>query len=320
MAKFKYQFNPHTLKFDVIRIPLYKRFAKILIHLGFYAGVFLGLGYAFSVIYDTPVEQSLKRANAEYVLKYELAQKQIFELSNALAALEAKDNNIYRAIFEADPIPESVRRGGYGGADKYANLRSATNSLTLIKTLRALDDITWRAYIQSRSFDEVTEMAKNKEKMILSVPAIQPINTKDLFRVSSFYGMRRDPINGRLTMHAGIDFVGQVGTPIYATGDGIVVEAGYSFNGYGNEIIVDHGFGYRTRYAHLHKVNVKVGQRVKRAEKIGTLGSSGKSTGPHLHYEVIVRGKPVNPINYFNDMTEEDYQNMLKNYSSQFLD
>jgi len=293
---------------------------KILIHLVFYAGVFLGLGYAFSMIYDTPVEQSLKRANAEYMLKYELAQKQISELSNTLATLEAKDNNIYRAIFEADTIPLSIRRGGYGGVDRYANLRSASNSLILIKTLRALDELTWRAYIQSRSFDDVVDMAKNKEKMILCVPAIQPINTKDLVRISSFYGIRRDPMRGVPTMHTGIDFAGPIGTPIYSTGDGIVIEAGYSFNGYGNEVIVDHGFGYKTRYAHLHKINVKAGQRVKRAEMIATLGSSGKSTGPHLHYEVIVRGKPVNPINYFNDMTEEDYQKMLENFTNQFLD
>ncbi len=320
MAKLKYQFNPLTLKFDIIRIPFHKRFAKILIHLVFYAGVFLGLGYAFSMIYDTPVEQSLKRANAEYMLKYELAQKQISELSNTLATLEAKDNNIYRAIFEADTIPLSIRRGGYGGVDRYANLRSASNSLTLIKTLRALDELTWRAYIQSRSFDDVVDMAKNKEKMILCVPAIQPINTKDLVRISSFYGIRRDPMRGVPTMHTGIDFAGPIGTPIYSTGDGIVIEAGYSFNGYGNEVIVDHGFGYKTRYAHLHKINVKAGQRVKRAEMIATLGSSGKSTGPHLHYEVIVRGKPVNPINYFNDMTEEDYQKMLENFTNQFLD
>lgn len=320
MAKLKYQFNPLTLKFDIIRIPFHKRFAKILIHLVFYAGVFLGLGYAFSMIYDTPVEQSLKRANAEYMLKYELAQKQISELSNTLATLEAKDNNIYRAIFEADTIPLSIRRGGYGGVDRYANLRSASNSLTLIKTLRALDELTWRAYIQSRSFDDVVDMAKNKEKMILCVPAIQPINTKDLVRISSFYGFRRDPMRGVPTMHTGIDFAGPIGTPIYSTGDGIVIEAGYSFNGYGNEVIVDHGFGYKTRYAHLHKINVKAGQRVKRAEMIATLGSSGKSTGPHLHYEVIVRGKPVNPINYFNDMTEEDYQKMLENFTNQFLD
>lgn len=320
MAKLKYQFNPLTLKFDIIRIPFHKRFAKILIHLVFYAGVFLGLGYAFSMIYDTPVEQSLKRVNAEYMLKYELAQKQISELSNTLATLEAKDNNIYRAIFEADTIPLSIRRGGYGGVDRYANLRSASNSLTLIKTLRALDELTWRAYIQSRSFDDVVDMAKNKEKMILCVPAIQPINTKDLVRISSFYGFRRDPMRGVPTMHTGIDFAGPIGTPIYSTGDGIVIEAGYSFNGYGNEVIVDHGFGYKTRYAHLHKINVKAGQRVKRAEMIATLGSSGKSTGPHLHYEVIVRGKPVNPINYFNDMTEEDYQKMLENFTNQFLD
>ncbi len=146
--------------------------------------------------------------------------------------------------------------------DRYANLRSASNSLTLIKTLRALDELTWRAYIQSRSFDDVVDMAKNKEKMILCVPAIQPINTKDLVRISSFYGIRRDPMRGVPRMHTGIDFAGPIGTPIYSTGDGIVIEAGYSFNGYGNEVIVDHGFGYKTRYAHLHKVNVKVGQRL----------------------------------------------------------
>jgi murein DD-endopeptidase MepM/ murein hydrolase activator NlpD len=320
MAKIKYQFNPHTLTFDVVRIPFYKRFAKILIHLVFYTGIFLGLGYSFSIIYDTPVERALKRSNAEYNLKYELAQKRISQLNQSLAAIEEKDNNIYRAIFEADTIPFSIRMGGYGGHQKYSNLSNSSNSAILLKTLRSLDELTWRAYIQSKSFDEVIDLAKNKEKMILCIPAIQPINVKDLGRISDFYGMRIHPLTRRWTKHNGIDFAGPIGTPIYATGDGVVVEAGYSFHGYGNQVIVDHGFGYKTRYAHLHDINVKVGQKVKRAEMIGTLGNTGRSTGPHLHYEVIVRGRPVNPINYFNDMTEEDYQKMLEGYSSQFLD
>ncbi len=320
MTKIKYRFNPHTLKFDAIRIPFYKQVAKILIHLVFYMGIFLGLGYGFSVVYDTPVEQSLKRTNAETLLRYELTLKQIDELGNMLSILENKDNNIYRSIFETDSIPLSIRKGGYGGTDRYANLRVKANSSVLIKTYSALDELTWRAYIQSRSFDDVAEMAKNKDRMMKCVPAIQPISIKNLIKISDFFGPRRDPITRKPAMHQGIDFVGPAGTPIYATGDGVVVEANYSFHGYGNQIIIDHGFGYKTRYAHLRKINVKVGQRVSRTENIGELGSTGKSTGPHLHYEVILRGKPVNPINYFNDMTEDDYDKMLKNYSSDFLD
>lgn len=320
MAKIKYQFNPHTLSFDIIRIPFYKKLAKILIHIGLYLGIFIVLGYGFSMFVDTPGVQGLKRTNAEYLLKYELTIRQLNELNEMLAEIETRDNNIYRSIFETDSIPFSIRRGGYGGADKYANLHGNSNSGMLIRTYRMLDEISWRSYIQSRSFDEVAEMAKNKERMIECVPAIQPISVRNLVRISDFYGFRKDPMSRVRTMHQGIDFAGPMGTPVYSTGDGIVVEAGYSFSGYGNQVVIDHGFGYKTRYAHLSKLLVKVGAKVKRAEMVGALGSSGKSTGPHLHYEVMVRNSPVNPINYFNDMTETDYESMLKNYSSQFLD
>ncbi len=320
MAKIKYQFNPHTLSFDIIRIPFYKRLTKILIHLGFYLAIFFVLGYGFSIFVDTPIEQGLKRTNSEYLLKYELTIKQLNELNIMLAQMESRDNNIYRSIFETDSIPLSIRRGGYGGAEKYANLYGNSNSAVLIKTYRMLDEISWRSYIQSRSFDEVAEMAKNKERMIECVPAIQPISVKNLVRISDFYGFRKDPMSRARTMHQGIDFAGPIGTPVYSTGDGVVIEADYSFSGYGNQVIVDHGFGYKTRYAHLHKINVKVGDKVERAEMVGSLGSSGKSTGPHLHYEVMVRNNPVNPINYFNDMTEDDYELMLDNYSSDFMD
>ncbi len=320
MAKIKYQFNPHTLSFDIIRIPFYKRLTKILIHLGFYLAIFFVLGYGFSIFVDTPIEQGLKRTNSEYLLKYELTIKQLNELNIMLAQMESRDNNIYRSIFETDSIPLSIRRGGYGGAEKYANLYGNSNSAVLIKTYRMLDEISWRSYIQSRSFDEVAEMAKNKERMIECVPAIQPISVKNLVRISDFYGFRKDPMSRARTMHQGIDFAGPIGTPVYSTGDGVVIEADYSFSGYGNQVIVDHGFGYKTRYAHLHKINVKVGDKVERAEMVGSLGSSGKSTGPHLHYEVMVRNNPVNPINYFNDMTEDDYELMIDNYSSDFMD
>lgn len=320
MAKIKYQFNPHTLSFDIIRIPFYKRLAKILIHIGLYSAIFIVLGYGFSIFVDTPIEQGLKRTNSEYLLKYELTVKQINELNTMLTQIESRDNNIYRSIFETDSIPLSIRRGGYGGADKYISLHGNSNSSVLIRTYKMLDEISWRSYIQSRSFDEVVEMAKNKERMIECVPAIQPISVKNLVRISDFYGFRKDPMNRVRTMHHGIDFAGPIGTPVYSTGDGVIVESGYSFSGYGNQVIVDHGFGYKTRYAHLHKVNVKIGDKVKRTEMVGTLGSSGKSTGPHLHYEVLIRNNPVNPINYFNDMTEDDYDMMVKNYSSQLLD
>jgi len=320
MVKVKYHFNPHTLKFDAVSLPFYKRLAKILIHLGFYLLVFVVLGYGFSMVFDTPIAQGLKRTNAEYSLKYDMALRQMQQFDNILAEIEQKDNNIYRAIFESDSIPFSIRRGGYGGSERYAGLVNNGDSRLLIKTFTLLDELSWRAYIQSRSLDEITELAINKERMIECVPAIQPISVKNLVRISDFFGYRRDPITRAPTMHEGLDFAGPIGTSIYSTGDGIVIEAGYSFNGYGNQVIVDHGFGYKTRYAHLSKINVKVGERVKRAGVIGKLGNTGKSTGPHLHYEVIVRGKPVNPINYFNDMTEQDYEAMLKNYSSQFLD
>lgn len=320
MAKIKYQFNPHTLSFDIVRIPFYKRLAKILIHLGFYLAIFFVLGYGFSIFVDTPIEQGLKRTNSEYLLKYELTIKQLTELNTMLAQIESRDNNIYRSIFETDSIPLSIRRGGYGGVEKYANFYGNSNSAVLIKTYRMLDEISWRSYIQSRSFDEVAEMAKNKERMIECVPAIQPISVKNLVRISDFYGYRKDPINRVRTMHHGIDFAGPIGTPVYSTGDGVVIEADYSFSGYGNQVIVDHGFGYKTRYAHLHKITVKAGDKIERAEMVGTLGSSGKSTGPHLHYEVLVRNSSVNPLNYFNDMTEEDYESMLENYSSDFMD
>jgi murein DD-endopeptidase MepM/ murein hydrolase activator NlpD len=174
--------------------------------------------------------------------------------------------------------------------------------------------------MQSKSFDEVIDLAKNKEQMILSVPAIQPVSVKDMARISDYFGFRRDPFTKEKKVHYGIDFVGPKGAPIYATGNGKVVSAEFSFFGYGNVVVIDHGFGYRTRYAHLQKIDVKVGNQVARGQVIGKLGSSGRSTGPHLHYEVLLRNKPVDPMNYFNDMSPEIFDSMVKNSSQLAMD
>jgi murein DD-endopeptidase MepM/ murein hydrolase activator NlpD len=312
MAKVKYRFNPHTLSFDVIAIPFYKKFAKIAIHFFSYALIFVVLGFGFSFFVDTPDEQALKRTNAELLLKYNLTIKKMEGVNNLLASLQNRDNNIYRAIFESDSIPASIRLGGYGGTDRYKNLEDLINAKVVITLYQLLDKIAWRAYIQSKSFDEVIHLAKNKERLIQCKPAIQPISVRDLVRVSDYFGYRTDPYTKQKGMHYGIDFAGPVGTPVYGTGDGVVVEAGYAFNGYGNQVVIDHGFGYKSRYAHLHKVSVKEGQSVKRGELVGTLGNSGRSTGPHLHYEVLLHNNPLNPLNYFDDLTEEDYERMIQ--------
>ena len=310
MAKIKYRYNPHTLKFDVISHPLRKKIAKIAIHLVVNLTIAAILTYIYSIFLDTPKEKNMKRDIANIVLKYELFQKKIQEKDNQLNELIKRDNNIYRAIFEADSIPLSLREGGYGGTNRYKGFENYKNSEVLTKTFVLFDKLSWKAYIQSKSYDEIEDWARNKDKMNHCVPRIQPISSKN---ISAVFGIRLDPFSGRPTMHYGIDFTGTIGTPVYVTGDGIVLEAEYTFNGYGKQILVDHGFGYKTRYAHLSKIIVKPGDRVKRGEVIGLLGNTGKSTGPHLHYEVIHRNTPTDPMNYFNDQTSEDFDNMIKN-------
>lgn len=321
MARTKYRFNQQTLSFDTIEIPFGKRVTKILIHFVLYFGIFIVLGYSFAFFIDTPKAKALKRLNSELLLKYDLTEKSLEHMNQLLTTIETRDNNIYRAIFESDSIPTSIRRGGYGGHETYQQFDGLSNGNLMRKTAKMLDEIAWRSYIQSRSFDDVAILAKNKERMNECIPAIQPVSVKDFVRISDFFGLRRKhPVTGLTTFHYGIDFAGTPGTPIHAVGDGVVICASYSFKGYGNQVIIDHGFGYKSRYAHLKSINVVEGQKVKRTEVIGLLGSSGQSTGPHLHYEVLLRNQAVNPLNYFNDMTEDDYEKMLKNASSQFLD
>lgn len=309
MAKIKYRYNPHTLKFDVISHPLRKKIAKIAIHLLVNLTIAATISYIYSIFWDTPKEKNIKRDIANIVLKYDLFQRKIQDQEKIMDDLERRDNNIYRAIFEADTIPQSLREGGYGGTNRYKAFEKYRNSEVLTKTYLMLDRLSWKAYVQSKSFDEVVDFALDKDKMNRCIPIIQPLSNKN---ISAYFGFRLDPFTRRPTMHYGIDFTGSIGSPVHVTGDGIVVEAEYSFNGYGKQVVVDHGFGYKTRYAHLSKINVKPGDAVKRGQVVGLLGNTGKSTGPHLHYEVIHRNAAIDPINYFNDMTSEDFDKMIK--------
>lgn len=315
MGKTKFRYNPLTLSFERIEYSLPQKIAKLAIKFGYsllIASVFVG---TYSIFFDTPKEKILKRTNAEIRLNFELLENRIADANSVIDVIQRRDNHIYRSIFEADTIPSTIRLGGYGGSNRYNRFEAISNPEPVIRTLNMLDQLTWKVYIQSKSFDEVIEMAKNKEKMVLSIPAIQPVAVKDLVRMSDDFGYRRDPFTRQIKLHTGIDFAGPIGVPVYATGNGVVVEANFSFFGYGNQVVVDHGFGYKTRYAHLHKMNVQVGQEVVRGQQIGTLGNSGRSTGPHLHYEVILRNNPVNPLNYFNDMRSDEYDQMVANFT-----
>lgn len=309
MAKEKYKFNPHTLTFDVISHPLRKKIAKIVIHLFVNLLLAATLTYIYSLFLDTPKEKNIKRDIADIVLKYDLFQRKVTEKAGLLREFQKRDNHIYRAIFEADTIPASLREGGYGGVNRYKAFEKYKHADVLLKTFTMFDQLSWQVYVQSKSFDEVIDLARNKERMTHCIPAIQPISNKN---ISAYFGFRSDPFTRRPTMHYGIDFTGTIGTPIHATGEGIVVNAEFSFTGYGKEVVIDHGFGYKTRYAHLSKINVKPGDKILRGQIIGELGTTGRSTGPHLHYEVLLRNSAIDPMNYFNDLTMEDYDKMVK--------
>jgi murein DD-endopeptidase MepM/ murein hydrolase activator NlpD len=312
MGKSKFVFNRETLQFDKVELKFAERIKNFAIRSIFYCFVSVVFYFVYIQFFETPKEQRLKRAQEEILVDYDLLDRKLDALENDLAEIQSRDDYIYRPVFEIPPLSKNIREAGFGGINKYGYLENLENSDVVINSSKRVDILLKKIYVQSKSYDKIIELTKNLDKMISSIPAIQPIAIKDLNRISSYFGYRHDPFTGRGKYHEGMDFTGKVGTDIYATGDGIVVKSNYTSWGYGNVIIVDHGFGYQTRYAHLHERYVKVGQKVKRGDVIGALGNSGRSTGPHLHYEVRRNNIPVNPINfYFNDITSEQYDEMI---------
>jgi murein DD-endopeptidase MepM/ murein hydrolase activator NlpD len=312
-SKSQYKFNKKSLQFEEVEITLKTRLLKALwvVFTGMvFATVVIILAYTFI---DSPKEKIQKREIAELRLQYQIMGDKLDMMQEVLDDIEDRDDNIYRVIFEAEPIPKSVRKAGYGGVNRYAKFEGYKNSDIVIATAKKLDRIAGELIVQSKSYDEVFEMAKNKTEMLACIPAIQPVSNKDLKRLSSYYGYRPDPIYKVRKFHSGLDFSAPTGTEIYATGDGVVKEVKKSRRGYGNRLVIDHGFGYKTMYAHIQHFKVRRGQKVKRGQVIATVGNTGKSTAPHLHYEIIKDGKTVNPIYYFfNDLTPAEYETLLE--------
>lgn len=274
-----------------------------------FSSVVITLAYNYL---DSPKEKQLKREISELTFQYEILQKRMGQAEAVLSEIQKNDDNIYRVIFEAEPIPSSIREAGFGGVDKYKVLSGLDNSQLMIETTMRVDKLLKRLYIQSKSFDEIFALAKSKNEMLASIPAIQPISNKDLTRIASGFGYRIHPVYKTSKMHTGIDFAAPTSTDVYATGNGIVSSVEKGGRGYGNCVVIRHGYGYETLYGHLSKILVRSGQRVKRGDIIGLVGSSGMSTAPHLHYEIIRNGAKVNPVNYFyNDLTPEQYERML---------
>ncbi len=312
MSKVKYYYDSETLSYRKVERKKGRTFGAALIFLA--SSALMGLLITIAVFnsgVDTPKERKLERELSNMTLQFEMQEKKLDQIERVLANVEERDNNVYRVLFEASPIPNDVRLAGFGGVNRYKNLEGYDNSAMITNSAKRIDQITKRLVIQSKSLDEIAKLAEEKEALLKTIPAIQPVQNKDLSRVASGYGMRVHPILKYRKMHNGMDFTAPPGTPIYATGDGTVTKVGLG-SGYGKMVIIEHGFGYKTYYAHMSKYNTKVGRKVKRGEIIGYVGNTGLSSGPHLHYEVWKNGKVVNPVNFYhNDLTPEEYDIML---------
>jgi len=313
MAKPKYKFNPESLSFDKIRLGARDILMK---SLAFIVGsLIIAVIYSliFSMFFDSPKEKALKREIAQLTLQYDLVHREMSSLEKVITNLQETDDNLYRTIFGAEPVQATYRQGGAGGVNRFDDLGGFDNSRLIIETASRLDALRKKVYVQSKSFDDLIMLAEEKEDMLRSIPAIIPISTKDLTRIASGYGLRIHPVYKISKFHAGMDFTAPLGTVVYASGDGTVNEATQSKRGMGNCIIINHGFGYSSIYAHLDNFNVRPGQKVRRGDVIGYVGNTGMSVAPHLHYEIKLNGNNVDPVNYFfNDLTAAEYETMIE--------
>ncbi|WP_445736578.1 M23 family metallopeptidase [Mariniflexile sp.] len=316
MSKVKYYYDPESLSYKKI-----KRRKRNTLK---YASVFLlgsalfGFLFVFiaSQYIESPKERALKRELQNAQLQFELLNKKMKEAETVLADVADRDNNIYRVYFEANPIPDEQRKAGFGGVNRYKDFEGFDNSKLIIESNKRLDVLQKQIVVQSKSLDEIAQLAEEKEKLLAAIPAIQPVRNEDLKRMASGYGIRSDPFTKVRKMHYGMDFSSPRGTPIYASGDGVVERADNTATGYGNHIRIDHGYGYESLYAHLYKYNVRKNQKVRRGDLIGFVGSTGRSEAPHLHYEIFKDGERINPINfYYGSLTAEEFNKMLEHAS-----
>ena len=313
MLNTKYKFNPDSLSFDKVKLNL----KTVLVRLSAYfiGSVLVAIVYwlIFIMIFDSPKEKVLRREIDQLTIQYNLINREMGNIEKIIEELQKTDDNLYRTIFGAEPIPATLRRGGEGGINRYNNLEGYNNSKLVIETTSRLDQIQRKLYLQSKSFEEIVQMAQGKEDMLKSIPAIMPISNKDLTRTASGFGLRMHPIYKIVMPHNGMDFTAPTGTDVYATGDGTISVVQDLQRGLGKHIVIDHGFGYTSTYAHLNGFNVRRGQKVRRGDIIGYVGNTGTSVAPHLHYEITLNGNYVNPINYyFEDLTPNEYERIIE--------
>ena len=312
----KYIFNPKTLSYEVKRRSRKSRALRTVALFAMSVGMAVLYFWLYTGVLglELPKTVLLKKANAEWRSKVEVLNRQLDEYDDALASLQMRDDDIYRAIFGMHEIPSEVRNAGFGGVNRYAHYDDVDPNGLLKKTAVRIDVLTKKTFVQSKSFDEVAQLSRRAGELASCIPAIPPMNPDPKkYRFTSQFGYRRDPFTGRSKRHTGVDFAMKPGNPIYSTGDGVVESVKFELFGYGNQVVIDHGFGYKTRYAHLKSVGVAEGMKVKRGECIGLSGNSGRSSGPHLHYEVLYRGSHVNPANYFDlSITPEEYATMVQ--------
>ncbi|NNK39379.1 MAG: M23 family metallopeptidase [Winogradskyella sp.] len=316
MAKVKYYYDAETLSYRKIERKTGTTVKYSVMFL--LASALFGFIFVFiaSHYIQSPKERQLARELQYMELQYELLNRRMNEAFAALENVEERDNAIYRLYFEVNPIPEEQRRAGFGGINRYQKFEGFDNSKLIAETNKRLDILEKAIVVQSKSLDEIAVLAEDKEKFLTAIPAIQPVNNEELTRMASGYGYRTDPFTKVRKFHFGMDFTAPRGTPIYASGDGVVARADNSASGYGKHIRIDHGFGYVSLYAHLYKYNVRVNQRVKRGDLIGFVGSTGRSEAPHLHYEVFKDGERINPINfYYGNLSADEFAKLLEKAS-----
>ncbi len=313
MARTKFIFNTKTLSYEKHIEPIGRRLLKLASMLSTSLVISVVIIFLVYRFVDSPKEKQLKREINNLELNYSLLNQRVDRINTVLKDLEDRDDNIYRAIFEAEPIPDDLRQSGFAGINRYDKLEGYKYTELIKGLTQKVDKLAKATVIQSKSYDDIWNLINNQEKMLGSIPAIMPIHQKDLKLMASGFGERIDPIYKTSHFHAGMDFVADIGKPVYATGNGTIEFAGTDDSGYGIHVKVNHSFGYLTLYGHLSELKCVEGQKVKRGDLIGLVGSTGKSVGPHLHYEVHKNGIPVNPVNYyFSDLSPEEYLELIE--------
>lgn len=315
MAKIKYYYDTESCRYERIKTSTWDIILNTLGFLVISTIIGIGIFFVTDFYFESPAKAALRQENDELRFYYKILDKNIKEAEEMLALLEERDDDLYRVVYGVEPVPDEIRSAGMGGANKYKELvdKNLKREDLIVENFKKIDQIKSKMYVQTKSYDDIVKLANGKEEMLASIPAIQPVSNKELKRLASGFGFRMHPIYKVRRMHSGTDFSLPTGSPVYATGDGIVKYTRSKLSGYGKHLQINHGYGYQTLYAHLSKFLVRPGERVKRGQIIAYSGNTGGSTAPHLHYEVVKDGQKVDPVNYFyQDLSDKEFTEILR--------